>query len=223
MNFGSKILLTTILLIFGVVFLRFGRAVPFLFLITIFLLAFAFGFGRLINWWRESRDQERYRKSPEGRAEYRINDCKLEIGKIKQEIRQIEKDIQDLENSLSEADLDQHKEKSKALIKGFRKEIEIRQAKIKFLESAINRMEQLLQRYRLKISIQSKEDKLKKLQENHFEDIAQLENLKSDVELDVFLLDDIEELQLKTLQSTSIQNIETLQQELESMTKDLEA
>ena len=58
--------------------------------------------------------------------------------------------------------------------------------------------------------------------EYDYEDLADMETLRSDVEMDVFLLDGIEELTLKTYESNSLETILGLKKELEEMTRDLD-
>ncbi|MDX1666171.1 MAG: hypothetical protein R3350_03030, partial [Saprospiraceae bacterium] len=58
--------------------------------------------------------------------------------------------------------------------------------------------------------------------EDNYEELAELEELKADVESDVFYLDTIERLSLRMLESNSLDDARGLKLELEEMTKELD-
>ena len=180
----SKLVIGALALVLLFFVLRFGAAFRFVFVSALIVFALAFGFFYLLNRWKQSRKFRLYKNSPEGKAEQRISYCKAEIEKIENELAQIQNDLEELRKDLSKAKSTRNKEKSKELIKGFEAEIAIRQAKIRFLQRAIDRMEEMLNRHRLSQNLEAKTNKLKQLQEDHFEDLAEMESLRSDLEMD---------------------------------------
>ncbi|MCB0583635.1 MAG: hypothetical protein KDD10_30425, partial [Phaeodactylibacter sp.] len=97
----------------------------------------------------------------------------------------------------------------------------LRQSKISFFETALHKLEVLQHNRLLTQSISDKELELKRLKEGHYEDLANMEELRSDVEMETLYLDTIDELSLKLNSSTSLENAESLRKELEEMTREL--
>lgn len=192
-------------------------AYRFMFLILLLLAALAMGTYSIYNW----RQRKKHLSSPEGKAETRIKICQQEIQKIEQELYDIEKELAELRQDVLKAQSPADKAQAEQLIQGFESERNIRKAKILFLNTAVHKLQAMLDKRRLKQELEDKQEKLQALQEGHYEDIAELEALRSDLEMDAFLLDDIETLSLETLKSNSLDRIELLRIELENMTNDL--
>ena len=203
--------------LFFMVFFRFAMAYRFMFLILLVIAGLALAAYSIYNW----RQRKKHLASPEGKAEMRIQICQQEIEKIEQELIGVEKELAELRQDLLKAQSPTDKAKAEKLIKGFESERNIRKAKILFLNTAVHKLQAMLQKRQLKQELEDKQEKLQALQEGHYEDIAELEALRSDLEMDAFLLDDIETLSLETLQSNSLDRIELLRAELENMTNDL--
>jgi hypothetical protein len=97
----------------------------------------------------------------------------------------------------------------------------LRKAKIDFFRSAKKKLYHLQRNKQLDQTIASKEEELKRLKEHHYDDLADMEALRSDMELETLYLDTIESLSLQLHESTTPERINELQRELEEMTKDL--
>ena len=202
--------------------LRFGLIFRFNLLLFLFLAGtgiLGFGFWRR---WQASRQQQLYKESPEGRIKDRIEYCNTHIQKINTELQQIQKDIQDLEKNLQRAQDPADQYETEQLIEAFRGELELRKAKKAFFQNCLLKLEDLLNKYQVSKSIASKKNKLQELREEDYDDLLKMENLRADVETDILLLDDIEVLSLKTLESNSLDNIQELKKELDEMTRGLD-
>ena len=69
--------------------------------------------------------------------------------------------------------------------------------------------------------IANKQENLKRLQEGHYDDLADIENMRSDMEYEKFYLDSIENLSNKLLQSDTLDLANSLKEELEEITREL--
>jgi hypothetical protein len=108
------------------------------------------------------------------------------------------------------------------LIGGFKAEYELRESKSLFFQRCIQKLEHMLDNQRLSKALEDKKSKLQSLQDEHFEGLAKLEELKYDVEMDVFYLDTIESLSQRMLASSTVDDALQLKKELEEMTRELE-
>lgn len=204
-----------------IVLIRTGILFRFKVLLPLVLAGFVAALWFLFKQWQTSNRKKARKNTPEGKIEERIEYCHTQIEKIDRELSTIQKDIEDLKQNLRSTNDTQNSAEGQQLLKAFNAELELRQAKRTFFKSCISKLEKLLHNYRISKNIAAKKNKLKALQEEHYEDLANMEALRSDVEMDVFLLDDIETLSLKTLESDSLENINHLRKELEEMTRDL--
>ena len=214
------------MLINVIVLILLMRLVPvFRFLFSFILLAIAGGLLAWAIWYfavKRPRDK-RYAASAEGQIENRIAFCEAEIAKQENEIREIEESINELEHQLrgGEKIAEQNRLESKKLIKAFGSQLALRRSKITFYEACIQKLDVLLQNQRLASDLEVKKKKLEKLQENNFEELAKLETMRSDVEMEVLYLDTIDELSLRIQDTNTVDDAEFLQQELEKMTEEL--
>ena len=175
----------------------------------------------LMKKWRERRQAHFLKTTPEGQVQDRINYCRSNLQKIEEEIQSIRKDIEDLRKNLERSVDEEDQAQNRQLITAFETELELRQAKKNFFETCATKLEALLNKYQVGQKLAAKKDKLQELREEHYEDLAEMEALRSDVEMDVFLLEDLDVLSLKTLESNSLDGINRLKNELEAMTRNL--
>lgn len=209
-------------LLFLLFLLRFGIIFRFNLILFLFIAGTGIlGFG-LLRKWQAARQQQLYKKSPERRIKDRIDYCYIHIQKINEELKQIQKDIQDLKGNLQRAQDPTDQYETQQLIEAFKGELELRKAKKAFLQNCKLKLEELLNKYQVSKNIASKKNKLQELREEDYDDLLKMEDLRSDVETDILLLDDIEVLSLKTLESNSLDNIQALKKELDEMTRDLD-
>ncbi|MCP3928363.1 MAG: hypothetical protein GY705_04610 [Bacteroidetes bacterium] len=140
------------------------------------------------------------------------------------EISEILRNIQDLKVRLTgDLEIPKHqREKTERLIEGFKKELDLRETKINFYETCIHKLKGLLNGQILSKELKEKQKKLKLLREDHQEDMAKMEEMKSDMEFDHFYLDTIDNLSLRMLSSESLADAEQVQLELEEMTREID-
>ncbi|MBK7407819.1 MAG: hypothetical protein IPJ40_06895 [Saprospirales bacterium] len=79
----------------------------------------------------------------------------------------------------------------------------------------------VLHNYELSKVFAQKKAELKLLREKNLDDIADLEELRSDIEYDRTYLETIDHLSLRMLGSQSLETVHALKQELEQMTRSL--
>jgi len=168
-------------------------------------------------------EQRKGHDSVEGGIQEKLNYCQTQIADLEKERKNIRHNIQELQSQLK-PDYDispKAQAETKRLIAAFEKEFQLRTTKIHFYQSCIKKLKSLLHNYRLSQKLESKQDELKRLQENHYEDIANLEELKSQLEFDRTYLDTIDTLSLRMLESSSLEEAQHMQLELEAMTREL--
>jgi len=117
--------------------------------------------------------------------------------------------------------LEKNRQKSKRILAGFYKELELRKAKIDFYEICQSKLETLNYNHNFSLELASKQKKLNEFQEDHYEDIANMETFKTDLEYNKHYMETIETLSLKMLESTSLDSAQRLQDELKEITKEL--
>lgn len=195
------------------------------FLVVTALIIAGVGFLGYFIWsyLRNIQAKKAFARSPEGVIEGRIIYCEKQIESNEKEITEIWKNVTDLKKQIGASSeiTSENRTESENLIKAFQSEIGLRQAKIKFFSSCIQKLKTLLKNLRFVQSLESKKEQLKQLRENHYEDLADMENLKMDLEWDESYLSNIETLTLKMSGSTSLDDAQRLQVELEEMTREL--
>lgn len=166
---------------------------------------------------------KKFLKTTEGQIVQRIKYCQNQIEKNRAEMQEIKGSIADLDKKLAlEKDLGtQNRDETTRLLEAFRSELKLRATKQSFFETSVKKLEQILKNYGYSKELDVQKEKLRKLQENHYEDLAQLEELKSDVEMDILYLDTIERLSQRIIESTNHTDAEQVRLELETMTRDL--
>lgn len=182
------------------------------------------GFYLIYNLWNNYKNQKAYKESTEGKLQIRIEEFQNYIEENQKEIAEIDKNIKELESEI--ADFKEATSNSfnrlQELIKGFQSEKDLRQTKAVFYQKCIDKLEKLLTDHRLKQTLKQKEEKLESLKDHHYEGLAKMENLKTDVEVDVLYLDTIEELSNRIQASISLDDAQRLKRELEEMTRELD-
>ncbi|MFK8103517.1 MAG: hypothetical protein AB8G15_13370 [Saprospiraceae bacterium] len=139
-----------------------------------------------------------------------------EIDEIKMSIQELKKNINPT-YQINERALKEHQR----ILAGFEDQLQLRKTKLEFYEACQQKLETLQYNYQLTKDLANKQKRLSELQENHYEDIASMERLKSDFEYDQDFLQNIEMLSLKVLASNSIDSAKELQVELMEMTKEI--
>ena len=222
-NTDNWIIRAALIFLLFVFLLRFmGRLFPF---ILGMLLVLAIGGGAFFLWgYVQKRRQARARRTTvEGMSEERIDFCREQIRKNQEEAGQIRNSIKELKAQMATGEglANKTREDAIRLIKEFESELKLRQSKVSFFETALQKLQALQRNRLLTQSISDKELELKRLKEGHYEDLANMEELRSDVEMETLYLDTIDELSLRLNSSNSLENAESLRLELEEMTREL--
>lgn len=172
----------------------------------------------------QGRRKKRLENTTEGRVQAKIDFCNDEIAKNKLEMARIHESIDELRKHVDAPGglSPQKKEEALRLIREFKAELELRQAKISFFEAATRKLENMLRNLQLSQAINAKGEELKRLKEARYDDLASLEELRSDVEVETLYLDTIDQLSLQLGSSTSLENALSLRRELDEMTRGLE-
>ncbi len=221
-NFGQIMIFAVILLA-----LLFFLRIPFIasrLLPVIGIAAVASGIYLSIYYLRKKKLEKAYQRTEEGMAAARIQYCEEQIEKNEAELDEIRKNIEELQEQIDSPDISPRNEtESKRLIKAFITESNLRKQKIEFFELCIGKLRRLVHNYKLTQDIARKREKLEKLKENHYDDLAALEELKTELEMSGVYLETIETLSLRMLESTDYDDAKKLQLELEEMTRDLDS
>lgn len=203
--------------------LRFLPAFSFIFFL-LFLLAAA-GFIFYYVWYRvkSHRESAAYSDTVAGRIEAQLMEAKALRLKNEKELSDIQESIRELEQSqanaasLSEA----NRRESEKLLKGFYQERKLRETKNRFFRTAEEKLNNLLHNHQLEQSLNEKRQKLLELQEDKYEELAELEELRYNLVSDTAYLDTIDELSQQMKLSSSYEKASNLQEQLEEMTAKL--
>jgi hypothetical protein len=171
-----------------------------------------------------ARKKKALASTTEGHILSRIEFCREEGTKNLEELKQIRQNIADLKEQLSQGEglTPKKRQDLQRLLREFEAEFQLRQAKGAFFELALQKLNNVLRNTQLSRTLDSKEEELRRLKEARYDDLASMEELRSDLETEKLYLDTIDELSLKLHSSTSLENALKLRKELEEMTRDLE-
>lgn len=192
---------------------------PFVLLIT--------GLGMLIstgiNRWRGMAKARKIRRSPAGQVAEQIEECQQRMEKNAEELEEIRQHLADLSGNLKYGETDNAKARQEAqqLMDAFRRELGIREAKSAFFATCLEKLEKLQRHHQLTRLLAEKRKRLEILRESEYQDIAELETIKSAIELEQDHLDTIDSLYRQALISNSAESLAVLQESLEQMTEEL--
>jgi Ca2+/Na+ antiporter len=219
---SSKLLVIFIFILVGLIGIRF---LPFLFR----LLPYALILGLLVyafivfSAYFSNHQQEEYDDKADKVIKEKLNYCREAIKKVHQERTTIMQEIEELEEKLNTAlEIPQvTRTELERLIKEFNHELDLRNTKIEFYETCIQKLQALLHNHQLAQTLKHKQEKLKQLQEKNQEAIADFEALKTSVAFEQSYISTIDELSAKMLESKSLQDAKAVQLELEHITQEL--
>ncbi len=219
------------LLWFGVVgivatffLMRFFPFLRFVLIALLLLVALGFSVMGLIAFIKKKQKERDFKRTTVGQVRSRIDYCRNQIQKNKDELEQIRQDIRELERDL-DAGIEiapQHKREGESLIEGFRSEFKLRQTKIGFFEACVQKLEVLIHNHNIAHQLVEKKKALEQLKENHYEELAAMEELRTQVEMDTHYLNTIRELSTQMFLSQTVDDALLLKLELEKMTSELD-
>ena len=193
-------------------------------LIALLCLVVIFGAVFFIYSGIQKRKAEKYRtETNDGRMIAYVEECEEQINQNIKEVEKISKDITELKASLNTQFeiAPERKIESEKLIRDFENEVKLREAKIEFFKTCKEKLNTLIYNQKLSKTLAAKKEALEKLKEQHFEDIAPMEALASDIEHDKMYLESIEDLKFRIESSKSADSALELRSELIQMTKEL--
>ncbi len=166
----------------------------------------------------------RYRRSPQGIIERRKAWCHSRLQRHQREIAEIKRSMKDLYQRLDQGSAlsQKQREELRRLLHEYRAELDLRQAKMAFYQTCIEKLDMLQQHLELTETLLEKKARLKAMREADQEELADLEALKKDIALDKGWLQSFEQLTRRIEQSHTLDDARSLQLELEEMTRELE-
>ncbi len=199
-----------------------------------FLLAFRYFFGVFLllamlgvaifiafQYWQQKNRKKKLAKTPEGQIQLNIEYCEEEIKKHSHDMHDIQRSIQEIEAKLAAVEglTPQMQAESQSLIKAFQEEWQLRKVKVTFFENCMQKLKQLQDAHELSKELMLKKDKLLQLKDKHYEDIAQIEALQSEIEWNSAYFETILDLSHQMSNSPSTSDAHRLQLELEEKIK----
>lgn len=173
---------------------------------------------------RRRAADKKFRNSVEGMIQTRLEECNNQIHINSQDITEIEENIAELRQKLNvNTELPSRlRAETEELIQNFQAQLQLSASKLAFFQTCKSKLQQLLHQHELIRTLEHKKEKLRQMQENNLQDIAVLEELKTNVEYDILYLDSIENLSRRLQASTNYTDAERLREELDKMTKSLD-
>ena len=110
---------------------------------------------------------------------------------------------------------------SQRLVNAFESELQLRKTKHVFLYTAIKKLEKIKRNRMVTQKLIEKEQQLQQLQEGAYDDLARLEEMKTDIEMDTTFLETIDQLSSKLDSIQHVDEAKILNKELIRMTKGL--
>ena len=205
--------------------IRLLAPIRFLLLILALIAAGGYVLYLLWSWLEEERQKHRFRRSVEGVIQARMTYCQEQVLRNEEEMRDIRSNISELEDQLKpglSAIAKQNAAATQQLIADFSRELQLRETKISFYETCIEKLRILLHNYNLSRILIEKREKLEQLKENHRREVNSMKVLQSDVAFDHQSLDLLSDLSSRMLSSTNLQEAVQLNLELERMTRQIE-
>jgi hypothetical protein len=177
----------------------------------------------VVNRWRGTLKERKIRRSPAGQVAQQIEECQQRVEKNAVELEEIRQHLADLSRNLKYGESDNAKARQEAqqLLEAFQRELGIREAKSVFFATCLEKLERLQRHHQLTRLLAEKRKRLEILRESEYQDIAELETIKSAIELEQDHLDTIDSLYRQALISNSAESLAVLQKSLEQMTEEL--
>ncbi len=209
---------------FGVLVLGFiFRQVAFIFFMGLMLAMLLGSLFFIVKHFRDAKKEEEFNNSMEGSIRKNLELCEEQIAKNNLEVLEIKENIYDLKEKLEVKSMinENTVRESEFLINGFERELDLRNAKLEFYKICKEKIHNIHFNQTLADEVANKRERLKQLQEDHFEDLAEMEKLRSDVDYTKTYIDTISNLSIRMSQSTSLNSVKELQEELKLITQEI--
>jgi hypothetical protein len=209
---------------FGVLVLGFiFRQVAFIFFMGLMLAMFFGSIFFIVKHFRDAKKEEEFNDSMEGSIRQNLELCEDQMTKNREEVLEIKDNIYDLKEKLEVKSMINENtiKESEFLISGFERELDLRNAKLEFYKICKEKIHNIHFNQTLADEVANKRQRLKQLQEDHFEDLADMEKLRSDVDYTKTYIDTISNLSIRMVQSTSLRTAQELHEELKLITQEL--
>ena len=206
-------------LVLGFIF----RQVAFIFFMGLMLAMFLGSVFFIVKHFRDAKKEEEFNDSMEGSIRQNLELCDDQIVKNKQEVLEIKENIYDLKDKLEVKSMINENtiRESEFLISGFERELDLRNAKLEFYKICKDKIHNIHFNQTLADEVANKRERLKELQEDHFEDLADMEKLRSDVDYAKTYIDTLSNLSIRMAQSTSLSSAQEVHNELKLITEEL--
>lgn len=198
------------------------RVFPPLRLLLLFFIIVSLA-GTLIYFMLQATQQRRERRnflnSVEGKISARIHACEEQLHAYENECQKIDNHIEQLRDRLAGTQLPGEilQRETARLIAGFEQERALRRAKIDFFQDCIDKLEKLIQRHRLSEELERKKAELDTLREKQYDDLAELEHLRWDIEREETYLQTIAELTHQARRTDTVDQTLHLRELLQQM------
>ncbi len=186
-------------------------------------IAFGLFLAALYKYAQVQTPEEKENRAIEEKIQHQLNFCQSEFDKVADEMDDINENVRDIDDKLR-VNIEIHetsRKESLRLRNEFAKELELRKSKLNFYKVMIEKLKTLLYNHKLTQDLAAKKAKLEALQEDHFEDIAKMESIKTEFELDKQVLTTLEDLSNRMSSTRSADSVEELSLELVQITKEL--
>ena len=213
-----------IFVFFGVLVIGFiFRPVAFLFFMALMIAMLIGSIFFMIKYYRDSKNEEAFQNSMEGSIRQNLKLCEEQISKNKQEVTEIKESILELRDKLEVKSIINENtiRESELLISGFERELDLRNAKLDFYNICKDKIHNIHFNQTLADEIADKKERLKELQEDHFDDLAEMEKLRSDMDYAKNYIETINNLSIRMAESTSLSSAQELHNELKAITDEL--
>lgn len=221
---GSRVVFIVFFVLAALFASRFLMAFGRMFLVLAGLALLGYGVYLALGYVRDLREKKRHESSPEGVIESRMVYCASEIEKNREAVEGIRRIIAGLEEKLRLANQagEENKQHTRTLVREFEAEMELREAKVHFLETCLRKLQIIQHNFELSKTLALKKAELQAMREQNFEEIAGLEELRTGIEYDRTYLETIDNLSSRMIGSQSLETVKALRKELEEMTRSLD-
>lgn len=168
---------------------------------------------------RRRRQEKRRLHTVAGQIERRMAECKERIRAFEQEVEPIHHSIAELEEQLQRTPSADALARTEAqrLISKFRHELKLRQSKISFFTSCLQRWEDLLQRHLLHQQLEAKKRQLQNLHHKHYDDLAPMESMRWQLEKEEEQVMTLTELSHRMAATENLETAEDLEHRLDHL------